>query len=142
MFKIHTKDGKTEVFEIRDEKQAIDFIKKVSSDKFQENITAITILKKCGCKVKCPVCNSSSLVCNTCGLELKNTYCEGGIQHTISKSKSLNGIFLEPRFVPEDLKKRIKGGEKLILTIDKLEFILMVHKNQSGSRIVVKNATK
>lgn len=138
MFKIQTKDGKTEVVDIsRDEEKAKRLIKKLREEEYQDSITGISILKPCGGKTRCPICKRTNLLCKTCGSELKGSTCTTGAQYSFSRPGYSRKVLYVPEIIRPELDGGNKGGERIVVFVDGIKVVLMAHENQPALRVTL-----
>lgn len=138
MFKIQTKDGRTEVVDISwDENKAKELIKRLKDPKYQETITGMSILKECGGKTRCPVCKRTNLICKTCGRDLKGHTCSTGAQYSFSRPGYSRKVLYLPEFIKPELERGNKGGERITVLVDGMKVVLMAHENQPALRVTL-----
>lgn len=137
VFKIHTRDGKTEIIDPKDEFGAKKLFSRFSNTTYQNEITGISLLKECGGQVRCPTCKRTNLVCQNCGTSLKNHKCRTGVQYSISRPNGCRKVFYIPAVVDQDLDTKNKGGERVTVFVDGFKIDLMAHRNQPALSVRV-----
>ena len=136
MFKVHTKDGKTTPVDMSTEEKKNEWLKRFKSREFQESITGITIVKRCGGKMKCGNCGKAAATkCGNCGKEQENAKCTTGVQFSLSRPVNMVDVFYQLEVV--EAEGRVHGGEKIICFAGDSSITLMSHAKQPASRVVL-----
>ena len=141
MFKIHTKDGKTTPVDMDTEENRAEWLERFKSREFQESITGITIVKRCGGKAKCNSCGKPlEGRCENCGKEQVASKCTTGVQFSLSRPVNMKDVFYQLEVI--EAEGRIHGGEKIICYAGETSITLMSHANQPASRVVLAKTGK
>ena len=134
MFKVHTKDGLTQRFDLSDEGDIKDLSDLVSDPQFQKTITGVSVVQNCLGHFKCPVCKKATeLVCSVCGQPSQSITCNTGIQYSLSKPIGFDKAFYNVEKIEPNGK--IKGGERVTVFVGDLRVTLMVHASQLAAKI-------
>jgi hypothetical protein len=139
VFKINTKDGRTEIFDLGDEEKAKKIISLLQDRSYQETITGVSILKSCGGKFKCPQCNKTEFICVHCQRNVSSVVCKRGIQNSLSRPIAARKVVYFISSIIPNFELKNKGGEKITLIADGISTNLIMHENQPASRITVEN---
>lgn len=141
MFKIHTKDGKTTPVDMTNEESRTVWLERFKSREYQESITGITIVKRCGGKLRCHSCGKPLEVkCDKCGKEQGASKCTTGVQFSLSRPVNMKDVFYQLEII--EAEGRIHGGEKIICYAGDTSITLMSHSNQPASRVVLAKTGK
>lgn len=133
MLKIHTKNGDTLRLDLNDENQASSILTQLKNKKFQEEITAVSILKTCDGRQRCNVCGRPvRSVCDNCGEEKERLNCSTLFQLSLPKPVNHKNTFYY--FEKIELENN-KGGERLVCFSDEIKISLMVHSGQPAARL-------
>jgi hypothetical protein len=135
VFKIHTRDGETEIIDPKNEEGVKGFFERFKNLNYQKNITGFSLLKTCNSKYKCPTCRRSELKCNNCGAEFEHR-CATKIPSSVSRPNGRKVLFV-PELILPDIESGNKGGEKITIFVDGSKISLMSHNNQPALRVTL-----
>lgn len=141
MLKIHTKTGDTLRLDLNDENQASSILNLLQNKNFQDEITAVSILKVCDGRQRCSVCGRPiRATCDRCGIESNHLKCGTSFQLSLPKPVNHKKTFYY--FEKVELENN-KGGERIICFSDEIKISLMVHSGQPAAKIgIVKLGTQ
>jgi hypothetical protein len=144
LFKIHTKDGITSRVDLSNAERAIHWIQRLKEDSFQNNITGVSVLRKCEGQFRCPSCNKKiqQSSCRLCGRSHHETVCGTNVQYSLSKPIGFQNVFYYVEHIEPDVKSRSHGGERITCFADGVKIVVMVHANQSAARITLTKTGK
>ena len=136
MFKIHTSDGLTVRVDLDNEEQAQEWLKRLKDPNFQDTITGISVVQRCGGKFRCPTCGKAArLTCTTCGLPPQEIICGTGVQYSLSRPTGFGKAnYLVERMEP-NANGKIRGGEKVTCFVGDVRLTMMIHAAQPSTRI-------
>lgn len=138
MFKIHTRDGRTAKVDLTDADQAREWLQRFKDTGFQQNITGISVVQRCGGRVRCPNCNRAArLVCSNCGHSNNPVTCKTGVQHSLSRPRDFRRVFYHIEYVEPNAEIRLRGGEKIVCFADGVRTTMMSHAGQPAARITL-----
>jgi hypothetical protein len=120
MIRIHTADGRTVAMSLRDETQARELLRMLSSDNFQRCITAITIAAEHSTVARCYVCGAKVSAHLSNQLSVTSPRGERTYHFHVEK--------VEPG-------GKIKGGERLVLFAGDVRLTAMSHAAQPSVRV-------
>jgi hypothetical protein len=136
---VHTKDGKTHKIDLSDEKQAKNLLSNLKEQKYQANITGVTVIRDCYGRVRCPKCKKAGfLSCSACGHEVpNNSNVKIGVQYSLSKPDGFTPVFYAIENIEPDEDSKIRGGEKVICFSGATRVTMMVHNSQPSVRVTL-----
>lgn len=130
MFKVHTKNGETFKLDLSDENQAKEWIEKFKDKDFQSIITGITVVKRCGGKLRCKCKNSCS----------QEHTCNTGVQFSVSRPNGIKDVFYQIEKI--NPSENNNGGERITCFVENMSLTMMSHNNQPASRIILSKLGK
>lgn len=135
MLKIHTKDGKTNLLDLKNIEQARDWLDKLKDPEFQKFITGMTLEQKCQSRFRCDNCKSPVLICSECGFVHEQARCGSGAQYSLPRPNGFNRIFCQAEYIKPNKEKKIHGGEKIVCFCDDIQIGVMSHREQKAIRV-------
>jgi hypothetical protein len=136
MIKVQTSDGKTLFVDLKDDRQAREFLARFGNEESQRQITGVTVTKRCAGRYYCPTCHRTSRPhCPRCGSA--NSHCSMGTQLTLSRPESFSKTYYAVERIPPSENGKVKGGEKVTCFVDDFRIEIMSHSEQPAARVTL-----
>jgi hypothetical protein len=134
VFKVHTSDGQTLFVDLKDEGQARDFLRRFRSEQEQNQITGVTVTRRCSGRFYCADCSQTSHAkCPRCGGN--NTHCSKGAQFSLSRPEGFSKVFYQVEYFEPVRERKIRGGDKITCFVDDFRIEVMVHSDQPSTKV-------
>lgn len=125
MLKIHTADGQTIRVDLSDPEQAREWLPRLEQDKFQREISGMTLIEYHRVGVKCDVC----------GLKSHGAL---GVQYSLSRPQDLSGV----RYDVERTRMGENHSERIVVTAGDVMLSLTAHESQPSARALLVKSGK
>lgn len=134
MFKLNFNNGETCLCDPSDTYEFNSILEKLKSEKFQNSITAISIIRACGRAVKCPICKRSAMVsCTHCGSDIEGSRCAISTQYSMSRPRKCNSVKYTLEYVSNGSSSN--GLERIRCFAGDMQITATVHHGQPSARV-------
>lgn len=141
MFKIHTSDGKTTPIDLSSDESHDEWMARFRNKEFQKTITGVSIIKRCGSRVRCPNCSAPvGGSCEKCGHDFQSNKCNAGVQYSLTRPQKIDGVHYELETI--ESPDGTRNAEKITCYAGDICLTMLSHANQPAARVILAKVGK
>ena len=127
MLRIHTADGRTTTVDLSDERQAVDWVRRLARADVARSVTGLVLVETHAASGKCPAC----------GVRCQQPL---GLQFSISRPEDFRNVSFDAEHV--EPSGRVRGGDRILVYADDIRLSVMAHAEIPAVRVIVSKTGK